>query len=201
MAQQYEGTTDRLVSIIASIKLERRSGQLTVRRGEGPTLEEGFLLFAQGQVIQATAGRRSGSEAVNWLSTWRQASYVFLPSASEKDAPPAPIPPRPAPTPPQAMPDVPQARNDVPRWEPAPAMAFISEVPSVIIDLSAATARIDRVGLARTYRRLYMLIDGRRCVGELVPLLGRPAEEVRNMLRNLEWLGIIRIAPPPPAEF
>ncbi|MGH2506872.1 MAG: hypothetical protein ACRDHZ_05585 [Ktedonobacteraceae bacterium] len=45
MTQQGEATTDRLVGIIASIKMERRSGRLMVRRGEGLTAEEGTLLF------------------------------------------------------------------------------------------------------------------------------------------------------------
>src|ERR1700730_11960673 len=78
MAQQRETTTDRLVSIIASIKLERKSGQLRVRRGEGLTSEEGILTFAQGQITQASIGRMNGPDALNWLSTWGQAHYTFL---------------------------------------------------------------------------------------------------------------------------
>src|SRR5260370_36464532 len=87
MAQQREATTDRLVGIIASIKMERRSGRLLVRRGDGLTSEEGTLVFVQGQVVEAHVGRRSGANAVNWLSTWGQARYVFTPLASNKETP------------------------------------------------------------------------------------------------------------------
>src|SRR4051812_21954611 len=87
MAQQREATTDRLVGIIASIKMERRSGQLTVRRGTGPTSEEGTLIFLRGQITLASVERRTGSDALNWLSTWGQARYIFTPTASEIDSP------------------------------------------------------------------------------------------------------------------
>src|SRR5258706_16334152 len=84
MAQQREATTDRLVSIIASIKMERKSGQLRVRRGEGITSEEGILTFIQGQVMQASIGRRSGADALNWLCTWGQARYIFTSPGSDE---------------------------------------------------------------------------------------------------------------------
>lgn len=197
VAQQREGTTDRLVSIIASIKLEQRSGRLTVWRGEGLTVEEGTLIFVQGQVIQATVGRRSGPEAVNWLSTWRQASYAFLPAASEKATPPVSAFQPPGHSLNGTAPGVPAISSRMPGGSASP----VSEVPFATVDLSIATANIDRAGLPRVYRRLYMLIDGRRSLSELVTLMGKSAEEVHTMLYNLEWLGVIRIAPAPQAEF
>ncbi|MEO7020286.1 MAG: DUF4388 domain-containing protein [Ktedonobacteraceae bacterium] len=194
MAQKDKGTTDRLAPIIASIKLERRSGQFIVRRGEGLALEEGVLLFAQGQVIQATVGRRSGSEAVNWVTAWRQASYVFLPEDAEKEVPAVPDFPQRQVARQSDSPGTPQAWGNVFKRELAPGMAFLSAVPSVTVDPSTALAKIDQAGLLRIYRLIYMLIDGYRCVGELAPMLGKSVEEVHTMLCNLEWLGIIRIA-------
>lgn len=193
MAQQREATTDRLVGIIASIKIERKSGQLRVRRGEGLTTEEGILTFAQGQVTQASVGRRSGAEAVNWLSTWGQARYIFL-SAADDETPFALASPGRALT----NPSMPTARVNTDRLDtedlkltPAPLPA--EEVPHLCIELREATAHIERARLARAHRRLALLIDGHRSVHELAPLLGKSPDETRSMLHDLEWLGIIQI--------
>src|SRR5713101_1631391 len=80
---QYETATDRLVSVIRSIQMAQGNGVLTVKRGEGGTLEEGTIVFFNGQVIQTTVGRRSGVEALNWLSTWGRCRYFFASRAGE----------------------------------------------------------------------------------------------------------------------
>src|SRR5215469_7579100 len=83
MAQQQGLLTDRLVSVISSIQRGRQSGVLTAKRGEGFVLEEGTITFANGQVSQASVGRRRGSEALNWLSTWGSCRFTFVPASSE----------------------------------------------------------------------------------------------------------------------
>src|ERR1700693_4773119 len=80
MVQQQEMMADRLVHIISSFQRERRSGVLTAKRGEGIFLEEGTITFATGQASQASAGRRRGSEALNWLSTWESCRFMFVPT-------------------------------------------------------------------------------------------------------------------------
>jgi hypothetical protein len=85
---QQETVTDRLVSIIQSIQLAQESGVLTVRRGEGGTMEEGTLIFAKGHVTQTIAGRRRGKAALNWLSTWGACRYVFVSSGGQAAQPP-----------------------------------------------------------------------------------------------------------------
>ena len=198
MAQQREATTDRLVGIITTIKMERKSGQLKVRRGEGLTTEEGTLTFAQGQVTQASAGRRSGPEAVNWLSTWGQARYIFLSAIREEEVPFAPAPPVSSPGKGLTNPSVLAARVNTDRLDteglkltPPPLPA--EEVPRLCIEMREAAAHIERAGLSRAHRRLSLLIDGHRSVHELAPLIGKSADEIRSMLHDLEWLGIIRI--------
>ncbi len=79
MSQQQELLTDRLVHVISSIQRGRRSGVLTAKRGEGIALEEGTIVFANGQVSQASVGRRRGSEALNWLSTPGRARLRWKP--------------------------------------------------------------------------------------------------------------------------
>src|SRR5258708_2135180 len=79
---QQETATDRLVSVIQSIQMAQEDGVLSVRRGEGGTLEEGTIVFVNGQVKQANVGRRSGVQALNWLSTWGQCRYMFASAES-----------------------------------------------------------------------------------------------------------------------
>lgn len=195
MAQQGEATTDRLVGIIASIKLERRSGQLTVRRGEGLTSEEGKLVFSQGQITQARIGRRSGSDALNWLSTWGQARYIFMPTAPEANTPTIfPTSPASSLSMVAIQTGLPVGRVNTDSLDSPLALAY--GIPHTTVELNEATARLEKAGLSRAHRRLYLLIDGHRSAIELVPLSGKKAEEVRNMLHDLEWLGVIRITNP-----
>ena len=194
MAQQREATTDRLVGLIAGIKVKRKSGQLVVKRGEGPASEEGTLTFVKGQITHAGVGRRSGSDALNWLSTWRHARYIFIPAASEGEARFSPLPSSSFGTT-VTNPRLDMVRIDTDRLEATQPLAY--GVPHTTVELDEALARLKRSELSRAHRRLYLLIDGHRSAIELVPLSGKKAEEVRNMLHDLEWLGIIRIVNPP----
>jgi hypothetical protein len=200
MAQQREATTNRLVGIITDIKLERKSGQLRVRRGEGLTSEEGILTFAQGQVTQARVGRRSGADALNWLSVWGQARYTFISSTSVEELTPT-FPALPSSSPGRKVtnPEMPAIRPTTDRLELTHSTRNIpgEEVPHACMNLGEATARIERAGLPRIHRRLYLLIDGHRSVYELAPLIGKRVEEMRSMLHDLEWLGIIQITASP----
>lgn len=193
MAQQREAITDRLVGIIASIKLERKSGQLRVKRGEGLTSEEGILTFIQGQVTQARVGRRSGAEALNWLCTWGLARYTFTSPGSDEEVAlnfsvqaDAEVD-RTATNPGLRMT---QVHTD--RLETEPLAGTDQEIPRICVEFNEATTRIERSGLSRSHRRLYLLIDGQRSVDDLEPLIGRKAEEVRSMLHDLEWSGVIQ---------
>lgn len=190
MAQQRETATDRLISIITTIKLERQSGQLRVRRGEGLTSEEGILTFVKGQITQANVGRRNGADAVNWLSTWGQAYYIFFSAGL------AVQPARDVLTPPpisaaeeENVTDRLVARANTDKLGTEAGV----RAPSVCMPLSEALTRIEQSGLSRTHRRLFLLIDGRRSEYELAALLGKKVEEMRDMLLNLEWLGTIHL--------
>jgi hypothetical protein len=191
MAQQREATTERLVGVIASIKLARRSGQLRVRRGEGLTSEEGILIFAMGQVTQANVGRRNGADALNWLSTWGQARYIFLAATSAEEVSIE------FSTPPSATPErntgVLVARVNTDELETEQPEEAGYEAPHARMELGEATTHIEGANLSRAHRRLYLLIDGHRSVYELAPLLGKKAEEVRSMLHDLESLRVIQI--------
>jgi len=100
MPQQRDTSTDRLLNVIQVIQLGRKSGLLSVERGEGIQYEEGMVLFVNGQATQASTGQRTGLDAFNWLSTWQACRFSFVPAPT--------VPTTALPTPP-GMPNTPTA--------------------------------------------------------------------------------------------
>lgn len=207
---QQETATDRLVSIIQSIQMAQGNGVLTVKRGEGGTLEEGSIVFVNGQVKQATAGRRSGANALNWLSTWGQCRYIFasldvrqtqslngvgVPSTSAGNTRSttrdlqASIPASPAER--ESGPLLPAFSS---RWErrppPPPSQAAIIFYP--IQQLGVALRAIELNRLSRSHRQLFLLIDGQRSAQELARLAGKTEQDLQALLHDLERIGVIR---------
>jgi hypothetical protein len=211
---QQETATDRLVGVIQSIQVEQGSGVLIVRRGEGGTLEEGTVIFVNGQMTQATIGRRSNKDALNWLSTWEQCRYIFLPSGATRERPETPVerntpPPilsnlsgnsRPQVT--DALPRVPisplrkqpKSAEIVPSSQRGPLMDEENQVPPLpIFSLDEALRRIERGKLTRSHRQLFLLVDGQRSPLELARLIGKSRGEAYELLRDLERAGVISL--------
>jgi hypothetical protein len=212
---QQETATDRLVPIIKSIQLGRLSGILTARRGEG-MIEEGTIAFVNGQVTQAHVGRRSGSGALNWLSTWGRCLFSFVPSDPLTITPPS-LPSSPGaredhhkdngsypriqdstsdkPSGPPERPSgllLPGSQNGATAGQPTQP-ARIAIVPSPTQPLSEALSRIEQRGLSRIHKHVFLLIDGHRSVMELGRLSKKNQDEVYGLLRDLVRLGVIRI--------
>jgi hypothetical protein len=200
MSQQQETATDRLVKIIQTVQIGRRTGVLTARRGEGVTLEEGTISFVNGQVMEASAGRRSGSEALNWLSTWSYCRYTFTPSITSELALPgartfdiaeqdtallANASSR-APSSGRQTTPLPPPDEDAPK-SGAPVVPYRTR------QIDAGLRIIDGVGLSRSHRHLFLLIDGHRSTAELVRLMGRSQQEINGLLQDLEQAAIIRV--------
>ncbi|HKV58205.1 MAG TPA: hypothetical protein VJO32_07980 [Ktedonobacteraceae bacterium] len=205
---QQEMATDRLVSVIQSIQMAQWDGVLTVRRGEGTTLEEGSIVFVNGQVKQTTAGRRSGANALNWLSTWGQCRYGFASSDMRQTQPlntvratsgngtrpitrdlETPIPSLPA-----EIVVEPLLPVSVSGWERRPpslpsqeAIIFRPTQP-----LEVVLRGIERNRLSRSHRQLFLLIDGKRSAQELARLAGKNQQELQALLRDLERIGVIQ---------
>src|SRR5579883_403545 len=58
--------------------------------------------------------------------------------------------------------------------------------------LDEALWLLERRGLSRAHRHLFLLIDGQRTVAELVRLTGRRQDEVQQLLRDLETATLIQ---------
>lgn len=218
MSQQRETVTDRLVSIIQIIQLGRKTGLLTARRGEGITQEMGTITFLKGQITQTAVGRRRGSEALNWLTTWGNCRFTFVSydtSDTSSLSPISSIAPENVTkdTDPRLRSQRPFVQNQTGPLSPGESNHGEPQNPNTPLPASALTAApfrtrqidsalraIENMGLSRTHRRLLLLIDGQRSIPELVRLMGRSEQEVSSLLHDLEQATVIQIPhmPPPP---
>ena len=218
MAQQRETATDRLVSIIQVIQLGRKTGLLTAKRGDGITQEEGTITFIKGQITQTIVGRRKGSEALNWLTTWGNCRFTFVSSDTSETSPSlTPVSPKkpengkvdtdPRLHPPrtflnrQTGPLMTEKSNGVGPQKPnipLPAPESALTVPFRTRQIDSALRVIENMGLSRTHRHLLLLIDGQRSTPELVRLIGRSENEVASLLHDLEQATVIQIPRTPP---
>ena len=206
---QQETTTDSLISIIQSIQLAQENGVLIAKRGEGGTLEEGAIVFVNGQVAQATVGWRTGSGALNRLSIWGKCRYIYTTSNGVAQ----PLPSTPTPDLDRGQPAIadPHPRRQVPLVEkpsnalnrPAGPLKTVRGqtflFPSVLLILSPtqpmneALRRIEQNKLSRFHRQLFLLVDGQRSFEEVIRLVGKSQGEVYRLLCDLEGIGVIHI--------
>ena len=205
MAQQKETITNSLADVIQVIQLSRKSGMLTVERGEGETFEEGMITFVNGQAVEAQTAAFNGQNALRWLSGWGTCRFAFIPTPTSE------IPTIPAlvstPAFEQRMrdtgthPRIPisplresAARRQASNGRTEQVISFISAsvVPHLVIPLEESLRYVDQLGLSRQHRRLLLLVDGQRNVAEMVRLIGRTQYGVQQLLADLEQAKIIR---------
>ena len=212
MQQQPATLTDRLANVIEVIQLGRKTGILTAERDTGSMLEHGMITFVKGQVTQTSVGQHTGFPAFNVLKTWGTCRFAFTPSdpaqiTQQTTQPLSPITGEPSTqrgfvTDPTLRIPAPgkqngvmaaggQGTNSVKSMRSGPAAGG---VPSPIRPYDEALVWIERVGLSRAHRRLFLLIDGYRTIPELVRLMGRGEDEVNALLRDLEGANLIRQA-------
>jgi len=212
MPQRRDTATDRLSNIIQVIQLGRKTGVLSVERGEGSTYEEGTITFVNGQVTHANTGLRSNLEAFYWLNAWTECRFTFTSQATTGIRLPQRLPlPRSSPVsdqtsyPLSSLREQPTLRTrqsstgeqvqlpiqDYASTNEAGRQYTIREVPHRITLLDEALRRIEQAGLSRIHRRLLLLVDGYRDISELVRLTGHTPDEVVMWLRQLERIGAI----------
>jgi hypothetical protein len=205
MAQQRETITNSLANLIQVIQLGRKSGVLTVERGEGAAFEEGMITFVNGRAVEALAAFFNGQNALRWLGSWETCRYAFIPTPTSE----IPVISAPISTPgfDQGMTDtgthprIPtsplresaarrQASNG--RTEPVISLMPASAIPYPVKSLEESLQRVEQLGLSRQHRHLLLLGEGQRIVAEMVRLIGRAQNEVQRLLGDLEQARIIQ---------
>jgi Domain of unknown function (DUF4388) len=204
MAQQKETITNSLTDVIQVIQLGRKSGVLTVERGNGETFEEGMITFVNGQAVEAQTTVLNGQNALRLLGSWGACRFAFIPTP----IPEIPSIPAPVSTPvferrmtdTGTHPRIPisplresAARRQASNGRTGQVISFIPAtiVPHLVISLEESLRRVDQLGLSRLHRRLLLLVDGQRNVAEIVRLIGPTQYEVQRLLADLEHAEII----------
>ncbi|GHO45675.1 DUF4388 domain-containing protein [Ktedonospora formicarum] len=195
MPPQHGTYTDKLNNVIQVIQLGRKTGRLSVQRGEGASLEQGEVIFYRGQVTQASLGYLSDQQALFQLQSWSGCLFTFIPQGGERNT---------GPQPPVTGPQLPVNQHlpttqSLPNWNreqaPIPNNRFTpyeQVIPQRLREMQSSLWLLEQAGLTRNHRRLLLLIDGHRNIAELTRLTGRSPEEIRYLLLDLENIGIVR---------
>ncbi len=205
MFHYQETELNQLVDVIQALQSERATGLLKVRRGFDVTLEEGTIAFINGQVEEAKAEGRTGIKALNWLSTWSKCRFRFVPAASQQSV-----------SPPPSSIEANSSRDTNPsiftpdslsKQQATSSMrekitekiklqrpsASSASAPYRTVELDAALQEIEQRGFLRSHRFLLFWLDGQRSTFELMRLVRCNENELYDMLRDLERVGVICI--------
>ncbi|GCE28233.1 hypothetical protein KDA_37170 [Dictyobacter alpinus] len=196
--------TDQLTNVLQVIQLGRRTGQLSVERGEGTQRETGEITFANGHITAAQSGQLDGRMALDWLKTWGPCRFVFVNTQTDRITGPmtniqmSPSTPSTLPTTRPSFPAISSTTDPKQRAITGPLQAMQQQPPTLYGPQRTCAAdeglkRLAQANASRLHRHLYLLIDGNRPFTELVRLMGRQPGEVQQILRDLERIGIIQI--------
>jgi Domain of unknown function (DUF4388) len=178
--------TDKLADVIQMLQLVRKTGVLTVQRDSGveSSPEQGTIMFHDGQPIDASAGMLRGADAYKKLLTWMACHFVFQPSSSS---------PTPTPAPPGTAGNNGSTYGQGYRQEQPNERAVTAIIPYRLGGANGVLPDFQRLGLSRHHRQLFLLIDGRRSVQELMRLTGRQLNEISGILTDLASVGLIHL--------
>lgn len=193
MTQRRVTATNQLSTVLDTLQLGKKTGILTVERGEGEAFEEGTITLVNGQVADAAIGSYRGRDAATKLLSWRACRFSFVPMLPGPAAPFAPA--------------VQTEAKVVDRQIQEPMYGYQQAHPVFQNNLSrrpvaatygresleAVLLTLDRKGLSRMHRRLFLLIDGKRSIEELAMLIRRTPAETMALLTDLEQAGFIQI--------
>ena len=184
MQSQRETLTDSLTNIIQILQLGYRSGTLTVERHAGQGIEEGYIVFSNGRVVDARTNQYSGLAAFNYLNTWGSCRFSFINASDTQDA----LSSGSYSSNSVRVPSVPGSFSPV----GASGRAVHSPFPRLSQAGMAAISHPEAVSVQRLHRRLLLLINGHRNLTALARLMARNPDEVQVLLDELEQAGLIQ---------
>jgi hypothetical protein len=208
MSQQPKTETDRLASIIQVLQLGQKTGRLFVERNVGPTYEQGIITLVNGQVVQAQLQPQQGQNALATLMGWGHCRFMFVLESQAGTAGWLNTV-----TPPPSAQRSPNGRfvtgplqsdqtnNGFTDGQEQPFRSVytgpllsigMAATPYSTRSMTEAIKLIDALRLSRAHRRLYLLIDGKRTVMDLVRLMSHEPDEVKKLLQDLEHAGVIQ---------
>jgi len=213
MSQQPKTETDRLANVIQVLQMGQKTGRLVVERNEGQQFEQGIITFVNGQVVQASINQQQGPEIFNWLKGWGACRFTFTTEQRSNTTGPMPTlshqpqtstwsglsyhihtPPNTASLPTTSPgPLYPQTTGNITGARPRTPTAWLAATPYRTRPIEEGMHLIEQMGLSRTHRRLFLLIDGGRTVKDLARLMAYEPEAVLRLLQDLERAGVIQM--------
>jgi Domain of unknown function (DUF4388) len=196
MTQRRVTATEQLSKVIDALQLGKKTGILTVERGEGDRLVEGTLVFVLGEVVQAAIGSYVGKDATTILFSWQACCFCFVPALPE-DITQQFLPTSRSRTVPNKVPEnTYKPSYGTQQTEPA-FQDDMSRRPLIIVPYKDSMDGILRIleqqGFSRTHRHLFLMIDGRRSIRALANLIRRTPDETATLLAEMKQAGLIRL--------
>ena len=208
MLRRVTTTIDSLDTIIQALSNGDMSGHLIARRRKDTNSEEGEIFFERGKIVAAKAADRLGADALNWMSSWKFCTFSFHPSKDSQHIPALPGVLS-KPTNARSTGDTAEIRQMSRvrklerKNEKEPESSKLLVVRSGALFPGAVPYRTEADDKAlellkaaeysRIHRHIFLLVNGRRSVVELIRLTGRDKYEVFKCLRDLEKLLLIHI--------
>ncbi|SRR5579884_1606102 len=211
MSRRVTTTVDSLATIIQTLSNGGMSGHLIARRSNAMgSSEEGEISFVRGGIVEAKTGYRRGVDALIWMSGWEDCTFSFRPSKESEHVP-------------VLSPDILRHKAKAPAMSNTPEREQLLSVrklarekhkkmpvdtdalivPPKPLPREAVPSRTEAYDQAlqllkiaeysRIHHHMFLLVDGRRSVTELIRLTGRREDDVARLLRDLERLHIIHI--------
>jgi len=184
---KFHGTaTEKLADVIQALQFVHKTGLLTAQRdGINGSLEQGTVTFQGGQVIEASVGSLRGSDAFKKLLSWTSCHFIFQPSSPKTASSPLSLSPL------GAAKDDRLSSDRGYQQEPSNGQILVSTIPHRIWLINGDLPNFQHLGLSRTHKQLFLLIDGKRSVQELMRLIGRRPNELLRLLMELEAANLI----------
>src|SRR5262249_193828 len=134
-------------------------------------------------VMNASVGPLQGSDAFKKLMLWTACHFVFEAASLSTSTTSVHSPPA-----------APSARSSTGALKPDTGKlpAYSSTISYRLWPVQEALPYFQRLGLSRVHRQLFLLIDGKRSIYELMTLIRRHPQEVFALLADLERAGLIR---------
>lgn len=181
---------ENLNVVLSSLCRQPQSGLLEVECLQDGRKEKGELYILAGQPVYARAGKLTGQEALNYLLLWRS---VFFSFDTDAPRPPANLSSR------AAASVVPAPGTFFPPTSPhATLVARNQEIAApqkFIPHKIGPVQQVLSLPLAHRQRLIYLLIDGQRTIADISRCSGKSLPEVEEILRELQFQGIIAISP------
>ncbi len=198
-----KGKAERLDDVLASARVGRQTGMLTIEHTQGGRVELGELYLQAGQPVYARIGQLIGQDALNYLLRWRN---IYISNAAEDTSEPAgtlaagdaaSAAPVSAPLPRYSSLNGNSSREQVSEsgagnWNNSSA-TNTPGAEGLVPQKRGVERNVLSLPLTRRQRFIYLLVDGRRTIADLSRCTGKNTQEVQLILRELQEQGLVAV--------